>query len=304
MHAAVDVGSGSVRSCLVSSTGDVSALSTHPISTSVESGFRSQSSTEIWDAVTACLAKTLLNALHISSLSFTAACSLVIVSESNRKDVILWMCHRAAEGTLGMNGLEPVELDQKLAIIAGTSSCHLYTCPTRIERSGVWGPYNDALISSMYTLEGSQTLTGKALEFAIETHPFFNEFCDSISSPESATVILSLNDHLFAIDEYHALTRNYHVLADFQGNRSPLADPAVSGCVSGLTLCSHSFDSLAMHYLATLQALCYGHRHIIQALDADIRTLVLSGGMCKNDLFLQSLADVTELYVIVGVCVC
>ncbi len=57
------------------------------------------------------------------------------------------------------------------------------------------------------------------------------------------------------------LTSDYHVYPDFHGNRSPLADPWMKGAVCGLTL-TKDIDNLAVAYLATVQALAYGVRHI------------------------------------------
>ena len=49
------------------------------------------------------------------------------------------------------------------------------------------------------------------------------------------------------------LTADYHVYPDFHGNRSPLADPAMTGALCGLTL-DCGVRQLAKAYLATIQA--------------------------------------------------
>jgi ribulose kinase len=91
------------------------------------------------------------------------------------------------------------------------------------------------------------------------------------------------------------LTRHLHVLPYYHGNRSPRADPYARGMVSGLTL-SSTLDDVALLYYATIQAIAYGTRHIIEAMNAegyDIRKIHFSGGHLKNRLFIQEHADIT-----------
>ncbi len=91
------------------------------------------------------------------------------------------------------------------------------------------------------------------------------------------------------------LTEGLHVLPDHHGNRSPRADPTLRGMVSGLKL-SSSVDALALLYFATIQAIGYGTRHIIEAMNAAgyrIETIVACGGDTKNAVFLREHADAT-----------
>ena len=48
------------------------------------------------------------------------------------------------------------------------------------------------------------------------------------------------------------MTKEIHVLPYFHGNRSPRADPTLTGSITGLKL-SRSKDDLALLYLATIQ---------------------------------------------------
>jgi ribulose kinase len=84
-------------------------------------------------------------------------------------------------------------------------------------------------------------------------------------------------------------------LPDHHGNRSPRADPSLRGMVSGLKL-SDSVDSLALLYLATIQALAHGTRHILSEMSAHgyrVSTLVACGGDVKNPVFVREHADAT-----------
>lgn len=62
------------------------------------------------------------------------------------------------------------------------------------------------------------------------------------------------------------VTKNLHVWPDFHGNRAPLADPEMKGQVVGLTL-DKSVQSLAKLYLAAIQAVAYGTKHIMEELE-------------------------------------
>ena len=87
----------------------------------------------------------------------------------------------------------------------------------------------------------------------------------------SCTVYELLNERLDALSASAGfparLTRELHVLPYFLGNRSPRADPTLRGAVSGLRL-SDTVDDLALLYLATIQAVAHGTRHIIDTMNA------------------------------------
>ena len=92
-----------------------------------------------------------------------------------------------------------------------------------------------------------------------------------------------------------ALTEGLHVFPDFHGNRSPRADATLRGMISGLPLSADEADCARL-YLATLQALAYGTRHIIETMNANgyaIDTIMATGGGTKNPLFLREHADAT-----------
>lgn len=93
-----------------------------------------------------------------------------------------------------------------------------------------------------------------------------------------------------------------HCLDYHAGNRSPLADPTLKGSMIGLTLSTDEFD-LAVKFRATIQALCYGAKHIIDAMrDAghSIGVLTACGGLCKSKLFLKELADCVSIPVLLS----
>jgi ribulose kinase len=96
------------------------------------------------------------------------------------------------------------------------------------------------------------------------------------------------------------LAGRLHVLPDFHGNRSPLADPHAVGVISGLTL-DASFDSLCRLYWRTCVGIALGVRHILEALNENgqpVDTLHVTGGHAKNPLLMELYADATGCTVI------
>ncbi|XP_053248239.1 FGGY carbohydrate kinase domain-containing protein isoform X5 [Podarcis raffonei] len=77
---------------------------------------------------------------------------------------------------------------------------------------------------------------------------------------------------------------------------------ATGKLVVGLTL-SQGLDDLALIYLATIQAIALGTRHIVETMQAaghDVNTLFMCGGLSKNPLFVQMHADITGMPVVLA----
>ena len=199
--------------------------------------------------------------------------------------------HVGGLGTIGatIDG-EPTELDRRLALVCGTSSCHMAVSAEPRFVPGIWGPYFSAMVPGLWLNEGGQSATGALIDHIIDSHARGAEL-RAQGRPYEA-----LNERLAAPgDVPAALTRDLHVLPYFHGNRSPRADATLRGAITGLTL-GGGVDELALHYLATIQAIAYGTRHILQTLDAGgygIRTIVACGGLTKNPVFLREHADAT-----------
>jgi ribulose kinase len=85
------------------------------------------------------------------------------------------------------------------------------------------------------------------------------------------------------------------MLPYFHGNRSPRANPNLTGILTGLKL-SRTPEDMALHYLATIQAIALGARHIIETMNQtgySIDTIMASGGGTKNPIFVQEHANAT-----------
>jgi ribulose kinase len=141
--------------------------------------------------------------------------------------------------------------------------------------------------------EGGQSAAGALLDWTLRQSDAW-PLAQEIAARENRSVYAVLNDWVGDLAARDARpTRDLHVLPDHHGNRSPLADPRARGTVTGLTL-EGGPDALARLYLATVQALAYGTRHIIDCMnDAGHRIdrIVICGGGTKNPLLLQEHAD-------------
>lgn len=201
---------------------------------------------------------------------------------------------------LGGRAPTPATLNRRLALIGGTSSCHMAVSEKPRFIRGIWGPYFSAMIPGLWLTEGGQSATGALIDHVIFSHA---AAAGLVAEAKRAglTIYELLNTRLEALAEGErapfpaALTRDLHVQPDFHGNRSPRADPTLRGAISGLTL-SATADDLARQYLAAIQAVAYGTRHIIEEMNRRgyaIDTVLICGGGTKNPVFLREHADIT-----------
>jgi ribulose kinase len=66
--------------------------------------------------------------------------------------------------------------------------------------------------------------------------------------------------------------------------RSPIADPKAKGIICGLTL-DASEKQLALQYLATLQGIAYGTRHIVEHCNAHGHKVRIRGPQFFHSVF-------------------
>jgi FGGY-family pentulose kinase len=190
------------------------------------------------------------------------------------------------------------DFDRRIALISGTSSCHMAVSREARFVGGVWGPYFSAMVPGYWLNEGGQSATGALIDHVVRSHARAAEL-DVEARRRGTSAFALLDERLESLAAGApfpaALTKELHVFPDFHGNRSPRADPTLRGGVVGLKL-DDTVDSLALLYLATVQAIAHGTRHIVDTLnDAGYRidTLVACGGDTKNPTFLREHADVT-----------
>ncbi|MBI6550591.1 FGGY-family carbohydrate kinase [Xenorhabdus lircayensis] len=198
----------------------------------------------------------------------------------------------AHAGGLALVGAKPTG---SLAIISGTSNCHMIVSPEPLMVPGVWGPYLGAMLPEYWLNEGGQSAAGALVEWSIRQHEAWPAL-EAETKVSGRHYYQLLNDAVTQLEQHEKYpTKQLHVLADHHGNRSPRANPRAKGMVSGLML-EQGREALARYYLATLQSIAYGTRHIIDTLITaghQIDRLVMCGGATKNPLWLREYANAT-----------
>ena len=242
---------------------------------------------------------------RVGTMTETAAIELGLAADTPVAASII-DAHAGGLGLLGTSdvALEADDLGDRLALIAGTSSCHMAVSPEPRFIEGIWGPYYSAMVPGLWLTEGGQSATGALID-----HVVFGDARSAEVKEEADRRGVSayevLNDRLdslaASLDFPALLTAELHVQPDFHGNRSPRADPRARGMVSGLRL-SNTIDDLAVLYLATIQAVAHGTRHIVDEMNArgyEVDTLVICGGDTRNPVFVREHADIIGLRLVI-----
>jgi len=217
----------------------------------------------------------------------------------------------AHAGGLGLLGC-PIEddtslTDSRLVLVGGTSSCHLIVSDEPKFVPGVWGPYYSAMVPNLWMTEGGQSATGSLIDHIVFSSRISTEIIE-LAKQNTCSVYDILNQRLESMCEdkggiqISQLTTDVHVLPYFLGNRSPRANPNLTGSISGMRL-SANIDELALLYLATIQAIACGTRHIIETMNSSgytISTILATGGGSKNKLFIAEHANITKCKIVLS----
>lgn len=210
--------------------------------------------------------------------------------------------HAGALALFGCNDELDLEIESKLALICGTSSCMMSISDRYLEIPGIWGPYKDAIVPQYFLHEAGQSATGLLLDELVKSHPAYGLAIRN-SGPnrhlyEHLSDVLQTMKEEQDLSTVHELTKDFHIWPDFHGNRSPIADHTLRGMLSGLTL-KYDERNLAITYLAVLQSLAYGTRHIIETLEQSGRKrfegVFMCGGLSKNEIFVQVHSDICNI---------
>jgi FGGY-family pentulose kinase len=187
---------------------------------------------------------------------------------------------------LGMLGLGATG-DGDVAVIVGSSTCHLAQSRQGVFGSGAAGCYPDATTLGLYTLEAGQTATGSILDW------YRRHFAGTqqVEADKRGVHVFQVLDTLAAAVPPGA--EGLIVRDDWQGNRSPFKNPQARGAIVGLSLAHGPGHVLRAIYEAT----ACGTRHILEDAHAhglSVERIFLGGGGAKSALWLQIHADLLK----------
>jgi D-ribulokinase len=204
--------------------------------------------------------------------------------------------HAGAAGTLRARA-GGVEADprRRLALILGTSSSCMALADEPRFVEGIWGPHFGALTPNQWLVDGGQSAFGGAIDHLMRMHPAFAE----LSARGGPHALPALEKDIIAraggLSQAALIAEGLHVLPDFIGARSPLADPCARGAVVGMDL-REDAASLQEFYVAALCGLAYGLGDIVRKLEEsgyEFDSIVVSGGAARSGLVRQVIADVS-----------
>ncbi len=184
-------------------------------------------------------------------------------------------------GMLGLGAVGPGDL----AMILGSSTCHMAMSPGPLLGTGMLGCFPDAVVEGLYTLEGGQTATGSILDW-YRRHFAGHEAAEAQRAGRNVYEVLDEKAAAVPPGSEGLVCLDY-----WQGNRCPRKDPRARGVLWGLTLAhgpGHVFRSI-------YEATALGTRHILDDLQShgfQVARLFAGGGGARSRLWLQIHADV------------
>lgn len=194
----------------------------------------------------------------------------------------------------------------RLAAVAGTSTCHLAMSKDAVFVPGVWGPYRDVLLPDYWLAEGGQSATGELLRHVLDIHPAYNETC-ALAKAEDKHIYDYLNQRLQEMAEEKGapaisfLARHLFFYGDFWGNRSPIADPKMKGSMIGIDS-DKSTENMALWYYATMEFISMQTRQIVEQMNKsghEITSIFMSGSQSQNPVLMNLMATICEMPVLI-----
>ncbi len=176
----------------------------------------------------------------------------------------------------------------KMVIILGTSACHMLLSKNEVLLPGIQGVVWEGILPGFYGYEAGQAAVGDLFAwFAKNAIPreYYEEASrkgvDILSYMEKKSRSLGPSETKLVVLDW------------WNGNRSILIDPELSGLIVGLNM-----NTKPEHiFTAMVQAAAFGTRVILEHFEKhglEIKEVITTGGIAeKNQLFLETLANAT-----------
>lgn len=174
---------------------------------------------------------------------------------------------------------------QRLAVVAGTSSCHLAMSNDELFVPGVWGPYRDVLFPGAYLAEGGQSATGELIRQVVESHPAY--LTTSTAAKAAGVHIYDFLNNFLRHEAQQSQVAHVSQLAKhffFYGLRS-----------------DKSMSNLALHYYGVLEFIALQTRQAVDRMNDQghqISTIFMSGSQTQNDLLVHLIASVCRMLLV------
>jgi L-ribulokinase len=166
-----------------------------------------------------------------------------------------------------------------LAVVMGTSTCHLLLDNNGRPAPGIAGVVEGGVYPGWYAYEAGQAATGDMLSWWVHM----------LAGPDE----VGARHHQLECEARALSPGGSGVLAVdwWNGSRTPLMDSRLAGVLIGLRIETQPSDI----YRALLEATAFGNRQVIERLEQQIGPVAavrVSGGLTQNTLLMQIVADV------------
>jgi L-ribulokinase len=172
-----------------------------------------------------------------------------------------------------------------LAMIMGTSTCHLLMAERRVEAEGICGVVEDGVVPGFWGYEAGQSGVGDLFAW------FVKHACPNYVGKDEAAAHRKLSE---GAGKLRPGESGLLALDWWNGNRSILVNAELTGMLLGLTIHSRPHEI----YRALIEATAFGTRKIVEAFTSKsvpIEKIVASGGLAqKNEVLMQIYADVLQ----------
>lgn len=75
------------------------------------------------------------------------------------------------------------DMEARLALVCGTSTCHMASSLQQVFVPGIWGPFLSAMVPGLWLHEAGQSATGALLEHILTSHPAYHELKELVGPP-------------------------------------------------------------------------------------------------------------------------